>query len=104
MDKIPRKRVRRYLHYGEYVVDLDLSGYSEDEVIEMKAVHDSLNSPIPNLLKSGLLKEICSLLQLVSNSCFPLDNISSLLFLDVGNFYSKENGCAMRCRRNTYLF
>ena len=47
MDKIPRKRVRRYLHYEEYVVDLDLSDYSEDEVIEIKDVHDSLNSAIP---------------------------------------------------------
>ena len=71
MDKIPRKRVRRYLHYEEYVVDLDLSDYSEDEVIEIKAVHDLLNSAIPNLLKSGLLKEICTFLQLVANNCFP---------------------------------
>ena len=53
MDKIPRKRVRRYLHYEEYVVDLNLGSYSEDEVIKMKAVHDSLNSAIPNLSKSG---------------------------------------------------
>ena len=65
MDKIPPKRVRRYLHYEEYVVDLDLSGYSEDEVIEMKAVHDALNSVITNL--PGLLKEICAFLQLVAN-------------------------------------
>ena len=104
MDKIPRKRVNRYLHYEEYVVDLDFSDYSEDEVIEIKAVHDSLNSAIPNLLKSGLLKEICTFLQLVANNCFPLDNISFLLFLDVVNFYSKENVCAMRYRQDTYLF
>ena len=71
MDKIPRKRVRRYLHYEEYVVDLDLCGYSEDEVIEMKAVHDSLNSAIPNLLKSGLPKEICTFLNLWQIIVFP---------------------------------
>ena len=71
MDKTPRKRVRRYLHYEKYVVDLDWSGYSEDKVIEMKAVHDSLNSAIPNLLKSGLLKEIYIFLQFVANNCFP---------------------------------
>ena len=61
------------LHYEEYVVDLDLSDYSEDEVIEIKAVHDSLNSAIPNLLKSGLLKEICTFLQprtQIQNSCY----------------------------------
>ena len=40
MDKIPRKRVRRYLRYEEYVVDWE---YPENEVIEMKALHDSLN-------------------------------------------------------------
>ena len=68
MDKIPRKRVRRYLHYEEFVVDLDFSGYSDDGVIERKAVYDSLNSVIPNLLKSGLLKEICTFLpQLVTS-------------------------------------
>ena len=73
-------------------------------MIEIKAVHDSLNSAIQNLLKSGLLKEICTFLQLVANNCFPLDNISFLLFLDVVNFYSKENACAMRYRQDTYLF
>ena len=71
MDKIPRKQVRRYLHYEEYVVDLDLSGHSEDELIEIKAVHDSLNSAISNLLKSGLLKEICTFFNLRQIIIFP---------------------------------
>ena len=84
MDKIPRKRVRRYLPYQEYVVDLGRSDYSEDDLIEVKTVQYSLNSKISNLLRSGLLKEICTFLQLVANYCFPLDTISLLLVLNEG--------------------
>ena len=71
MGKIPRNWVRTYLHYEEYVVDLDLIGYFEDEVIEITAVHDSLNSAISNLLKSGLLKEICTFFNLRQIIIFP---------------------------------
>ena len=41
-------------------------------MIEMKAVHDSLNFAILNLLKSGLLTEICTFLQLLEKLLFSL--------------------------------
>ena len=55
VEMVSRKRVRRYLHYDDYVVEFNTSGYSADEISEIKSAHDLLGSACPNLLRSGKL-------------------------------------------------
>ena len=104
MVSISRKRVRRYLHYDEYVVDIHTSNYTADDIELIKQVHDSLNFAIPTLLKAGFLRDMQLFLELVGKNAFPLENIAFLLFVDIIRFYSLENASQMRYNKDTYLF